>query len=123
MRNLIGPIILLLAIILNSGCKKSCLDCTIEHFDDLSLVATVNGICGNDNDLEQEQNRLSIDYRCIQCIVFGPLGDSDTGIICGDAAFTDSVQTSNEEAAYQIGAGYSCELFTDTLIIRCYMAD
>lgn len=120
MSRLFGIFALVGFVFLASGCKKSCLNCTIEHFDDLSIVAEVNDLCGNDEDLKQEQERLAVEYRCIQCVVFAGLSNSDTGIICGDIAFTDSVQASNEAAAFEIGANYTCELFTDTLIIRCH---
>ena len=120
MKKLLGALTLIGLIGFATGCKKSCLNCTIEHFDDLTIIAEVNDICGNDEDLKQEQDRLAIDYRCIQCVVFAGLSNSDTGIICGDVAFTDSVQASNEQAAIEIGANYTCELFADTLIIRCH---
>ncbi|MFT4526832.1 MAG: hypothetical protein ACI85F_003012 [Bacteroidia bacterium] len=105
-----------------SGCKDSCIDCTIEHFLDLSVIAEVKDICGDDDELATEESNLSVDYRCVQCVVFLTTGNYDTGILCGTRAFTDSVEDSNAEGAIQVNTAYACEFFSDTLIITCHLS-
>lgn len=110
----------LIVIGLSSGCKDRCIDCTIEHFLDLSIIAEVNDICGDDDELAVEEANLSVDYRCVQCVVFLTTGNHDTGILCGSRAYTDSVEASNAEGATQVNAAYACEFMSDTLIITCH---
>jgi hypothetical protein len=109
-------------VALGSSCKDSCMNCTIEHYEDLSVIAEVNDICGNEDELSVEESNLSVDYRCVQCVVFLQAGNHDTGILCGTREYTDSVESSNTEGAIQANVPYSCEIFSDTLIITCHPA-
>ena len=104
-----------------AGCKR-CVDCTVEHFEDLRIIAEVNDICGNEEDLSQEEANLAADYRCVQCVVFLGTGNHDTGILCGTRQYTDSIEQSNVQGANEIGVPVACEFFTDTLIITCHPA-
>ena len=106
-----------------SGCQKRCVDCTIEHYQNLSVIAQVNDICGDEDELAAEEANLAVDYRCVKCIVFLQTGPYDTGILCGTKEYTDSVENSNSEGAIQVNAAYSCEFFSDTLIITCHTAE
>ena len=108
-------------ILSSTGCKK-CVDCRIEHFDDFSLIAEEKGICGTKDELANEEEKLSVAYRCVQCVVFTGLGPQDTGILCGSLEYTDSIEQSNIASATEIGASVTCEFFTDTLIIVCNQA-
>ncbi|MFT4680434.1 MAG: hypothetical protein ACI9FU_001512 [Granulosicoccus sp.] len=103
-----------------SGCKDSCIDCTIEHFEALRVIELVEDICGDDSELDQAEANLYTEYRCIQCKVFLNTGEQDTGILCGSRAYTDSIGESNEHGALQVNAPYTCEIFSDTLIITCH---
>lgn len=105
---------------LSSGCKDRCVDCTIEHFEDLRIIAEVKDICGDEDELAVAESNLSVDYRCVQCVVFLTTGNYDTGILCGTREYTDSVEQSNSQAAIEVNAAYSCEFISDTLIITCH---
>ncbi len=113
----------LFAVSAISGCADSCIDCTIEDYRDLSIIAVVDGICGDEDELELAKSNLSVEYRCVQCLVFLTTGTYDTGMLCGTREFTDSVEQSNAQAATDINKPYSCEFFSDTLIITCHPAE
>lgn len=120
MRSGVILVIGLFLVSLTSGCKDRCVDCTIEHFLDLSVIAEVNDMCGDEDELAVAEANLSVDYRCVQCVVFLTTGNYDTGILCGTREYTDSVEQSNSQAAMDVNAAYSCEFMSDTLIITCH---
>lgn len=105
-----------------TACKTRCVDCDIEREDNLDLITVVTGFCGSEDDLDLHEDQLAIEYQCINCVVQTTLGPVETGMLCGDLAFRDSVRNATETQALMQGLVADCALFGDTLIITCHPA-
>lgn len=106
-----------------SACKKRCVDCDIEREDNLDLIAVVGGFCGTEDDLDLNEQQLAIEYQCINCVVQTSFGPIETGMLCGDQAYRDSVEEAFVEPALEQGLIADCALFGDTLTVTCHPAE
>jgi len=112
---------MLMAIVLiASACEDRCVDCTIKHFDNLDVIAVVPNICGDEDELAVEEANLHVEYRCVECVIFTSVGPQDSGILCGKLQYTDSIEQSYVEEGQRLGVAYTCEFFSDTLVIVCH---
>lgn len=111
-------ILLLISPLAFSGCKK-CVECEVRLKQSQTIIGTVDEFCGNDTKIEAEENRLRTDHTCIECTVNLPTGPNSTGILCGDRAFTDQVQSDSEAGAAAIGTTSNCVFYRDTANVSC----
>ena len=103
-----------------SSCKKRCVDCDIEREDNLDLIAVVTGFCGTEDDLDLHEDQLAVEYQCLNCVVQTTQGPIETGMMCGDQAFRDSLEAAIVTPALQQGLVADCALFGDTIIVTCH---
>jgi hypothetical protein len=110
-----------LIALLMSGCTK-CVQCEIELKEAFVIVKTIDEFCGTTNDIEEEENRLiSEEYSCVKCIVNTAFGQSTSGFLCGDRAYTDSVENDWRTGAMQAGLFHNCTFYRDTLEVTCVL--
>jgi len=104
-----------------SGCTK-CVQCEIELKEAFIIVTTIDEFCGTTDDIEAEEDRLiSEEYACIKCIVNTAFGQSTSGFLCGDRAYTDSVENDWRTGAMEAGLFHNCTFYRDTLEVTCVL--
>lgn len=103
-----------------SSCKK-CVECEVKLKQSQQVLTNVDEYCGTNKDIEAEEERLNAENICIKCAVNTSFGPTDSGIVCGDLAFTDSVETSWRQAAASIGTSASCIYYRDTVNVACIL--
>jgi hypothetical protein len=111
--------IFVLAAVLNS-CTK-CVECEIRLKQSQDVIGSVDEFCGTDKKVEEEENRLRAEYNCIQCSVNTGIGTANSGVVCGDKAFTDSVETAWEQGAQESGYFAICIVYRDTANVTCVL--
>ena len=102
------------------GCKK-CVECEVRLKQSQDIIGFVDEFCGTDKKVEEEENRLLADYTCIECSVNTGGGTAESGVLCGDRTFTDSVQSSWDAGAADIGTSASCIYYRDTANVTCVL--
>lgn len=115
-----GIFLILILAFAFSSCKK-CVQCEAKLKQSQQVLTHIDEFCGNKKDIEAEEARLNEENTCIKCVVNTGFGPTDSGIICGDRAFTDSVETSWDEAAASIGTSASCIYYRDTVNVACVL--
>jgi hypothetical protein len=118
MRNLIAFTLLLGTAL--SSCTK-CVECTVSLKESPEVIGYVDEFCGTDKKVEEEENRLLADYTCISCSVNTGAGVAQSGVLCGDRAFTDSVEADWDEGALAIGTNAQCIYYRDTAKVACVL--
>ena len=113
------PIIIITAAFL-SGCTK-CVECEIKLKESQDVIGYIDEFCGTDKKVEEEENRLRADYTWIECSVNTGLGQAQSGVVCGDRAFTDSVEATWESGAAEIGTSANCIYYRDTANVVCVL--
>ena len=104
-----------------SGCTK-CVQCEVELKEGFLNVASIEEYCGTSDDIEAEEERLTgEEYACIECVVNTQLGQSTSGFLCGNRAFTDSVDDAWRAGALEGGYQHNCTYFRDTLEVICIL--
>lgn len=104
-----------------TGCTK-CVTCDIKLKEGFLHVATIDEYCGTDNDIENEEQRLAGDeYSCIECRVNTSMGQATSGFVCGNRAFTDSVNDDWRDGAMEVGLQHNCTYYRDTLEVVCIL--
>jgi hypothetical protein len=114
------PLALLSITILFTSCRK-CVECEIRLKESPEVIGYVDEFCGTDKKVEEEEDRLRSDYTCIECTVNTGLGNANSGIHCGDRAFTDSIEADWEAGALQIGTTANCVYYRDTANVTCVL--
>lgn len=102
------------------GCRK-CVECEIRLKESQDVIGNVDEFCGNNKKVEEEEVRLRSEYTCIECNVETGFGTTTSGVQCGDLAFTDSLEASWEQAAFDIGANADCIYYRDTANVTCVL--
>lgn len=113
-------IILVGLAIVASGCKK-CVECEIRLKESQDVIGFVDEFCGTDKKVEEEEDRLKADYTCIECTVNTGLGNANSGVHCGNRAFTDSIEADWESGAADIGTTANCVYYRDTANVTCVL--
>lgn len=103
-----------------SSCTK-CVECTVSLKESSEIVGYVDEFCGTDKKVEEEEDRLLSDYTCISCSVNTGAGTASSGVLCGDRAYTDSVEADWDEGALAIGANALCIYYRDTAKVTCVL--
>ncbi|MFT6209650.1 MAG: hypothetical protein ACJAYA_000063 [Bacteroidia bacterium] len=103
-----------------AGCKK-CVECEIRLKQSQDVIGFIDEFCGNDKKVEEEEERLRADYNCIECSVQTGIGTANSGIHCGDRAFTDSLENDWDNGAAEIGTGANCIYYRDTTNVICVL--
>ena len=111
--------VLSLPVVLAS-CTK-CVECEIKLKESQTIVGYVDEFCGTSKKVEEEEERLRNDYNCVECSVLTPSGTVNSGVHCGDRAYTDSIEYGWEEAAFDIGANADCIYYRDTANVTCLL--
>ncbi|MCF8258968.1 MAG: hypothetical protein K9J06_15545 [Flavobacteriales bacterium] len=112
---------LLLLPILMVGCTK-CVQCDIELKEAFVNIATIDEYCGTSDDVEEEELRLvNEEFSCIECVVNTAFGQSSSGFLCGDRAYTDSVENDWRTGAMEAGLFHNCTFYRDTLEVTCVL--
>jgi len=116
------PFLLAVAVaMLASGCTK-CVTCEVTLKEAFLKVATITEYCGTESDIEDEERRLETEeYACIECRVNTNLGQASSGFVCGNRAFTDSVDDAWREGAMAAGLQHNCTYYRDTLDVVCVL--
>lgn len=112
--------LVLISAVAFSSCKK-CVQCEAKLKQSQQVLTTVDEFCGTKKDIEAEEARLNDENICIKCMVTTGFGPTDSGIVCGDQAFTDSVETTWNEAAASIGTSANCVYYRDTVNVTCVL--
>lgn len=110
---------LVIPIVLSS-CTK-CVECEIRLKQSQEVVGFVDEVCGTNKKIEAEEERLNADYTCIECSVNTGLGTAQSGVHCGNRAFTDSIEAGWESGAAEIGTSASCTYYRDTVNVACVL--
>lgn len=113
---------LIVVPLLFSSCKK-CVECEIRLKESQDIIGSVDEFCGSDKKVEEEEERLRAEYTCIECSVQTDLGTANSGIHCGDRAFTDSLENDWESGAAEIGTSANCIYYRDTANVTCVLAN
>jgi hypothetical protein len=103
-----------------SACTK-CVECEIRLKQSQDIIGTLDEFCGTDKKVEEEETRLRAEYNCIECYVNTGIGTANSGVLCGDMAFTDSVETSWETGAQESGYFATCITYRDTANVTCVL--
>jgi hypothetical protein len=106
--------------LLFAGCKK-CVECEIRLKESQHVIGFVDEFCGDDKKVEEEEERLRADYNCIECSVQTGIGTANSGIQCGDRAFTDSLENDWDNGAAEIGTDANCIYYRDTANVICVL--
>lgn len=114
------PLFILASVVLLNSCKK-CVECEIRLKQSQDVIGRIDEFCGTDKKVEEEENRLRADYNCIRCTVNTGLGTADSGVLCGDRAYTDSVEDNWEEGAQESGYFATCVYYRDTANVTCVL--
>lgn len=115
----IAPFIFVVAVSL-SACTK-CVECKIELKESNDVLGMIDEFCGTDKKVDEEEERLRQDYTCIECTVNTGLGNANSGIVCGNRAFTDSVEAAWDAGALEIGTSANCIYYRDTAKVTCVL--
>lgn len=113
-------IITVSALVLLNSCTK-CVECEIKLKESQEVIGYVDEFCGTDKKVRNEEDRLRSDYKCIECSVNSTFGQATSGVLCGDGSYIDSVQSSWQQAAAQIGTSASCVYYRDTANVTCVL--
>lgn len=111
-------LILTTITLLAAACTK-CVECDIKLKEGFLHVATIDEFCGTSDDVEEEEQRLADEHSCIVCTVNTTLGPTSSGFLCGDRAFTDSVNDTWRNGAFAGGYSHQCVYYRDTLEVVC----
>lgn len=103
-----------------SACTK-CVECEIKLKESQDIIGAVDEFCGTNKKVEEEEERLKADFTCIECSVNTGLGNANSGVVCGDRAFTDSVEAAWDAGALEIGTSANCIYYRDTADVRCVL--
>ena len=114
------PFSLLSIAILVAGCTK-CVECEIKLKESQEVIGTVDEFCGTNKKVAEEEDRLRAEYTCIECEVITGFGPVNSGVVCGDLAFTDSVEASWEQGAFDLGTTADCFSYRDTANVVCVL--
>ena len=107
-------------VVLFSSCRK-CVECEIRLKESPEIIGFVDEFCGTKKKVEEEESRLRADYTCIECSVNTGLGTANSGVLCGDRAYTDSVENSWDMGAIQSGTTAQCIYYRDTANVKCVL--
>lgn len=107
------------ALLLGS-CKK-CVECEIRLKQSQEVIDYIDEFCGSDKKVKEEEERLRADYTCIECSVQTGFGPTNSGIQCGNRAFTDSVERDWKNGAADIGTAANCIYYRDTTNVACVL--
>lgn len=103
-----------------AGCTK-CVECEIKLKESQTVLGNVDEFCGTSKKVSAEEDRLRADYTCIECVVVTQSGPVNSGVQCGDRAFTDSIQAGWDQAAFDIGTDADCTYHRDTVNVTCVL--
>lgn len=103
-----------------AGCTK-CVECEIKLKESQTVLENIDEFCGTDKKVSAEEDRLRADYTCIECMVQTQSGPVNSGVVCGDRAYTDSVQVVWDQAAFDIGTSAECTYYRDTVNVICVL--
>lgn len=115
-----GLFLIIISAATFSSCKK-CVECEVKLKQSQQVLTNVDEYCGTKKDIEAEQERLNAENICIKCSVNTGFGPTDSGVLCGNLAFTDSVETSWKQAASSIGTYANCTYYRDTVNVTCIL--
>ena len=111
---------ILIIPVLISSCTK-CVECEIKLKESQTVLGNIDELCGTDKKVSAEEDRLREDYTCIECKVVTPSGPINSGVRCGDRAFTDSIEAGWDQAAFDIGTDADCTYYRDTVNVTCIL--
>jgi hypothetical protein len=111
---------LFVLVIAFAGCTK-CVECEVKLKESQDVIGAVDEFCGTNKKVEEEEERLLAEYTCIECVVNTGLGTATSGVLCGDRAFTDSIEADYEAGALQIGTTAQCTYYRDTANVVCVL--
>lgn len=103
-----------------TACTK-CVECEVKLKESSDVIGRIDEFCGTDKKVEEEEERLRQNYTCIECSVNTGLGNANSGVVCGDRAFTDSVEAAWDAGALEIGTSANCIYYRDTADVRCVL--
>jgi nitrogenase subunit NifH len=110
-----------IVVLVFAGCRQ-CVECTIDLKEAYERVDTIDEYCGTKGDVEDERRRLiESEYACIQCVVNGAFGQTNSGFHCGDRRFVDSLELAWRTGAMEAGLLHNCTYWRDTLEARCVL--
>jgi len=118
---MIKKLLPLILIPFTLGACKKCVECEIRLKESQTIIGTVDEFCGTNKKVEEEQDRLKADYTCIECNVNTGLGQATSGVQCGDRAFTDSIESSWDAGAMDLGTTANCTYYRDTANVACVL--
>ena len=111
---------LIFAAVTFSGCTK-CVECEIKLKQSQDVIGCVDEFCGTDKKVEEEEDRLLSDFYCIECSVQTGMGSANSGVLCGERPYIDSVQASWSTGANNIGTSANCIYYRDTVNVACVL--
>lgn len=106
--------------ILLTGCTK-CVECEVKLKESQDVIGFVDEFCGTNKKVAAEEDRLRDDYTCIECTVLTGFGPINSGVNCGDRAYTDSIESGWEQAAFDLGQTADCIYYRDTANVTCVL--
>ena len=115
-RNTVSIILFLVVATAFSSCTK-CVECEIRLKQSQDVIGFVDEFCGTDKKVEEEENRLRAEYKCIECEANSGFGPVNSGVFCGDGAYVDSI-----EQAWEGGSTTAtCFVYRDTANVTCVL--
>lgn len=113
-------VFLLVVVFILPSCRK-CVECEIRLKESPDVIGYVDEFCGTNKKVEEEEDRLRADYTCIKCSVNTGLGTANSGIQCGDRAYTDSIESAWDAGAFEAGTTANCVYYRDTANVTCVL--
>ena len=114
-------VVLLFVVALTAPSCRKCVECEIRLKESPEVIGYIDEFCGNNKKVEEEENRLRADYTCIECSVNTGLGIANSGVQCGDRAYTDSIESVWDAGAFQAGTTANCIYYRDTANVTCVL--
>lgn len=106
--------------VIAGGCKK-CVECEIRLKQSQDVIGHVDEYCGTKKKVDAKEEELASEYNCIECSVNTGGGTANSGVHCGNRAFTDSIETAWENGALQSGNTAVCIYHRDTANVTCLL--
>ena len=113
----VASVLLVLAF---ASCRK-CVECEVKLKQSQDVIGYVDEFCGTDKKVKQEEDRLRSDFYCIECSVQTGMGTANSGVLCGERPYIDSIQATWNAGANDIGASANCTYYRDTVNVTCVL--